>query len=113
MKGGRLFRRVLLAAALLPLSSANGQSWPTKPIRVVLAGPPGGIIDVGARAVSAALGAELGQSLVLDHRPGASGMIAAQIAAAAPAEPLPEEEPLAAAERAAAAEAPAEDANAG
>jgi tripartite-type tricarboxylate transporter receptor subunit TctC len=48
-----------------------------------LAGPPGGIIDVGGRAIADGLAQALGQPVVLDHRPGAAGMIAAQIAAAA------------------------------
>jgi tripartite-type tricarboxylate transporter receptor subunit TctC len=54
-----------------------------RPIRIVLAGPPGGIIDVGARAITDGLAQVLGQPVVLDHRPGAAGMIAARVASAA------------------------------
>lgn len=81
--GPRITRRAVLAGAALP-AGALAQGWPEKPIRLVLAGPPGGIIDVGARAVLEALSAELHQTVVLDHRPGAGGMIAAQIASGAP-----------------------------
>jgi tripartite-type tricarboxylate transporter receptor subunit TctC len=57
-----------------------------RPIRIVLAGPPGGIIDVGGRAVVDALAQVLAQPVLLDHRPGAGGMIAAHIAAASQAD---------------------------
>lgn len=86
MRAMRLSRRSLLAAGFFPFRPAIAQDWPARPIRIVLAGPPGGIIDVGARAVSGALAAELGTPVVLDHRPGAGGMLAAQTVVAAPAD---------------------------
>jgi tripartite-type tricarboxylate transporter receptor subunit TctC len=76
-----LSRRILLAAAV-GARPARAQP-PGRPLRIVLAGPPGGIIDVGGRAIADALAKALGQPVLLDHRPGAAGMIAAQIAAAA------------------------------
>jgi tripartite-type tricarboxylate transporter receptor subunit TctC len=63
---------------------ARAQPSGRQPLRLVLAGPPGGIIDVGGRAIVDALAQSLGQPVVLDHRPGAAVMIAAQITAAAP-----------------------------
>ena len=81
-------RRHLLAAgtagALLP-ALARGQSFPTKPIRIVVPFGPGGIADLTARAVANKLGAGLGQSVIVDNKPGAGGVVATD--AVAKAEP--------------------------
>lgn len=81
-------RRLLAGAALLPLVGSaraqQAQAWPTKPIRVVLPGPAGGIIDVGMRSISEALAADLGQQIVIDPRPGGNGIVAGQIVTGAP-----------------------------
>ncbi|MCA0303278.1 MAG: tripartite tricarboxylate transporter substrate binding protein [Proteobacteria bacterium] len=81
-------RRLLAGAAALPLFAgrAHAQAWPTKPIRVVLPGPAGGIIDVGMRSISDALTADLGQQIVIDPRPGGNGIVAGQIVTGAPAD---------------------------
>jgi tripartite-type tricarboxylate transporter receptor subunit TctC len=72
-------RRVFLGAALAAPFAARAETWPAKPIRVILPGPAGGLIDVGSRAVSEALQRELGQLWVIDPRPGANGIVAAQM----------------------------------
>jgi tripartite-type tricarboxylate transporter receptor subunit TctC len=72
-------RRLLLGAALAAPFAARAEAWPTKPIRVILSGPAGGLIDVGSRAVSDALTHELGQAWLIDPRPGANGIVAAQM----------------------------------
>lgn len=72
-------RRSFLGAALAAPFAARAESWPSKPIRVILPGPAGGLIDVGSRAVSEALQRELGQLWVIDPRPGANGIVAAQM----------------------------------
>src|SRR5688572_33207915 len=68
------------AVAVPPLAA---QTYPTKPIRVVVSVPAGGTPDVLARAVTPAMSAALGQQLVLDNRGGAGGRIAAETVAAA------------------------------
>lgn len=71
-------RRALLAAAALSLIgvSARAQAWPTKPIRLVVAGPAGGSADIVARLVADPLSRELGQPVIVDPKPGAAGAIA-------------------------------------
>ena len=81
-----LNRRLLLGAALAAPFAARADAWPTKPIRVILPGPAGGVIDVGSRAVSDAMTHELGQPWLIDPRPGASGIVGAQMMLGAPAD---------------------------
>ena len=65
-------------------STSSGQAWPAKPMRVIVPVTAGSATDTIARIVSERLAVQLGQNLVLDNRPGASGTIG--IAAAAKAE---------------------------
>jgi tripartite-type tricarboxylate transporter receptor subunit TctC len=68
-------KKILLAALLaLPLS-AHAQ-YPTKPLRAVVAFGTGGTTDVTARIVAAALSQSLGQTVVIDNKPGADGIVA-------------------------------------
>ena len=60
------------------------QDYPSKPIRLVVPFTPGGVTDTGARVVAERLGARLGQQILVDNRPGASGNIGTQMVAAAP-----------------------------
>jgi tripartite-type tricarboxylate transporter receptor subunit TctC len=77
-------RRGVLAAALaMPgLARAEGE-WPARPIRMVVAWPPGGGADIPARIVSAPMQQALGQAIVIENRGGASGAIGAGAAAQA------------------------------
>jgi tripartite-type tricarboxylate transporter receptor subunit TctC len=70
---------VISAALLAPLAGA--QSYPVKPIRVILSVPAGATPDVTARLVTPALSSVLGQPLVVDNRGGAGGLIGAEIVA--------------------------------
>lgn len=88
MKTSHLSRRVLMggmAAAALP-SLAFAQSWPSKPIRLVVPFPPGGLIDNVARLIGPKLAQELGQPIVVDNKPGAGGNVGAGEAARAQAD---------------------------
>jgi len=79
----------VLAIALSAMSSfASGatEDYPQKPIRWVVPWPPGGGVDIATRTLSPALSEVLGQSLIIENRPGASGMIGTAFAAKAPAD---------------------------
>jgi tripartite-type tricarboxylate transporter receptor subunit TctC len=81
-----MHRRAFLGAAIAAPFAARAETWPAKPIRVILPGPAGGLIDVGSRAVADALQRELGQTWLIDPRPGASGIVGAQMMLGAPAD---------------------------
>ncbi len=73
----------VLAASLLP-AAAQAQAWPAKPVRWVVAYPAGGGSDFLARQVAPQLGKQLGQTIIIDNRPGAAGMIGTDNAAKSP-----------------------------
>jgi tripartite-type tricarboxylate transporter receptor subunit TctC len=79
-------RAGLAALALCALSGAFAQTYPTKPIRMVVGFPPGGGTDVVARILAPRLGEQLGQQVVIENRPGATGTVAAAMVAKAPAD---------------------------
>ncbi len=81
-------RRLFLAAAaaMVPATAVHAEAYPSKTIRVVLPGPPGGLLDVAARSLSEAMQRELGQTWLIDPRPGANGILAAQLVLGAPAD---------------------------
>jgi len=71
----RLFATIALSIACLGVSA---QTWPTKNIRIVLQFPPGGATDVVARILAQHLTTTLGQTVVVENKPGADGQIAAE-----------------------------------
>lgn len=79
----RIFSAVLvaLAAGPVPLAQAQAQSWPSKPLRLVVAYPAGGGLDLVARTVAQRLSEQLKQPVVVENRGGASGSIGADLVA--------------------------------
>lgn len=76
-----------LAGALLAVARPSGAAgWPTRTVRIVIAGPPGGAADVVARPLAEALERSLGRPVIVDYKPGASGVLAVQELLAAPAD---------------------------
>jgi tripartite-type tricarboxylate transporter receptor subunit TctC len=77
-------KRFLAAMAALLLAFAGAacaQSWPAKPVRLVVGFAAGGTTDVVARIVAQRLGESWGQNMLVENRAGASGMIAADVVA--------------------------------
>ena len=82
-----LARHVLCAISMTAAQFAwAADPYPSKPIRVIVPYPAGGVVDVQARAVTQRLAIELGQPIVVEAKPGANGNIAAEFVARAPAD---------------------------
>jgi tripartite-type tricarboxylate transporter receptor subunit TctC len=80
------FFLVLAVAALLGLAHPAHADYPDRPIRIVVPYPPGGTTDLLARAVAPRLAERLNQTVVVDNRPGAGGVIGAQAVSKSPAD---------------------------
>lgn len=77
-------RRTLLAAPLLAAPRiAAAQAWPARPIRWIVNFPPGGAADILSRTLGEHVGNRLGQPIVIENRPGAGGMLGADLVAKA------------------------------
>ncbi len=74
------FRRVALLCAAMVCGAAHAQNYPQRPIRMVIGLPAGGSTDVMGRIVAAQLAERVGQQVVVDNRPGASGIIGITLA---------------------------------
>lgn len=72
------------ACGALPAMASTTNTWPTKPVRVIVNFPPGSSPDVVARAITVPLSQALGQPFVIDNRSGAGGSLGADVAAKAP-----------------------------
>ncbi|MEY4643549.1 MAG: Bug family tripartite tricarboxylate transporter substrate binding protein [Hylemonella sp.] len=78
--GRRILALALIAVPLLGLlftEQALGQTWPAKPIKLIVGFPPGGGIDIVARNLQPGLQEALGQSVIIEYKPGAGGVLAA------------------------------------
>lgn len=74
------------AALAIAATAAQAQTWPTRPIRLVVGFAPGGAADTVARAYGDHLGRALGQPIVIENRAGAGSSIAAELVAKSPAD---------------------------
>lgn len=76
----RKFLSLVAGAAALPAASriASAQSYPTKPVRIIVPFPAGSTSDILARPVAQRLQEQLGQPFIVDNRPGAGGMVGAE-----------------------------------
>ncbi|WP_232462517.1 Bug family tripartite tricarboxylate transporter substrate binding protein [Bordetella genomosp. 9] len=87
-------RRALLQAAaggLCALAAwrpafADDPTWPSKPLKLIVPYPPGGVTDIAGRLVSEIVSRRFGQPVVVENRPGANGLIGSQMVARAPAD---------------------------
>jgi len=78
-----IIRLILSFAVALSSGAAMAQGYPTKPIRMVVPWPPGGVTDVLARAVVQQMGESMGQQVFIENRPGAGGTIGVGLVAKA------------------------------
>ena len=74
---------LLVAVAVFGTAAAQGEQWPSKPIRLIVGFPGGSTPDSAARTIAEPLSRALGQPVVVDNKPGASGNIAADLVAKA------------------------------
>src|SRR5258706_7543020 len=79
-------RILALALASALTSTAHGQDYPHKPIRLIVPFPAGGATDILARVMTQKLGDSFRQQVVVDNRPGAGGTIGSRLAAESPAD---------------------------
>ena len=77
-------RRTLIAASLAIALPARADTWPSKPIKLIVPYAPGGTTDVVARMVAEYLGKRLGQNIIVDNRPGKGAMIGTALVAKSP-----------------------------
>src|SRR4051794_10991779 len=80
----RLARALFFAVSMVFMATAWGQTYPNRPIRLVVPFPPGGSVDFVARAIQPALASALGQPVVIDNKGGAGGILAAEYVARQP-----------------------------
>jgi tripartite-type tricarboxylate transporter receptor subunit TctC len=84
----RHFLSLIAGAGALPAFSriARGQSYPSRPVRIIVGFPPGGAADITARLIGQWLSGRLGQPIVIENRPGAGTNIGTEAVAKAPAD---------------------------
>jgi tripartite-type tricarboxylate transporter receptor subunit TctC len=82
MRIGQALLSAIAAVGLCAIATAaDAQTFPNRPVRLIVSFPPGGATDVIARTIGTPLGQRLGQNVVVDNRPGSNGNISAELAA--------------------------------
>ncbi|MBV1796718.1 tripartite tricarboxylate transporter substrate binding protein [Siccirubricoccus sp. G192] len=82
-------RRIIMALGAVTLARpVRAQDWPQHPVRILVGFPPGGFTDILARVIAPRLQERFGQPFVVENRPGAAGIIAAEAVAKAPPDGL-------------------------
>src|SRR5712692_5351462 len=87
--GRRDLTTLLGCAALTLAAGASAQTWPSRPVKLIVPTGPGAATDVMARLLSDGVSRSLGQPLVVENMPGASGILAHQAGARAARRPYP------------------------
>lgn len=82
----RLVHLAVCAAALIAANNGLAQSYPAKPVRVIVSSAPGGSVDTLGRMLSQKLTAALGQQFVVENRSGSGGVVGTEVVAKAPAD---------------------------
>ncbi len=76
--------RLLLLMLCVVSGSAAAQTWPSKPLKMIVPFPPGGAVDILGRAISQKISDATGQPVVVDNRAGAGGAVGSEAAAKSP-----------------------------
>ena len=79
-----MLNRLAILIATFSLSFAAAQQWPAKPIKIIVPYPPGGTSDILARALGPGITAALGQPVIVENKPGATGNVGADFVAKSP-----------------------------
>ena len=85
-RGLRLRLFGALAMLMLACATASGQTYPSAPVHILVPYPPGGAVDIIARTLGDELNRQWGQSIIIENRPGAGGVIASQALVKSPAD---------------------------
>lgn len=81
-----LLKSTLAAGLVLAAAAALAQSYPSRPVRVIIPFPPGGTLDTVGRQLAQKLGEQMGQTFIIENKPGGNGTIGADVVAKAPAD---------------------------
>src|SRR5438105_8327266 len=82
----RIIKAILIAALLVASTASSAQSYPSKPIHIIVPYPAGGTSDILARTIGQRLSESFGQPVIVENKPGANGNVGADLVAKAPAD---------------------------